>query len=270
MRKIVFLFALQALCYDSFIEQGFFCQERGMHMDKLIMVIVILIVLAALALIAWQIFSTANPRPVDSSGNVLLLDLLNTVQRRGGTIASNAPVVYIQIPGEKKAKMVQLKYARTVIGSGDFCDIVLKHPSVSRRHAEIYLAVRRQYLFWGKEARFFALKNISRTNPVEFYDPGSDRETPFKMITKSVPLKEEENFFYLGDIKVKVVNTWKRAEYADIRDRDRQSGRMQDWDAKGKGTKSISISDRDRKEDEIIRKEYEKKLKRSKATQRLL
>lgn len=213
-------------------------------MDKFIMAIVILIVLAALALIAWQIFSTANPKPADTSGKVLLFDLLNTVQRRGGTIASKAPVVYFQMPGERKAKMVQLRYARTVIGSGKSCDIVLDHPSVSRRHAEIYLAVKRQYLFWGQEARFFVLKNISRTNPVEFYAPDSDRKTPFQMITKSIPLKEEESFFYLGDIKVKVVNAWQRdtSEYPEENHR----------------------------EDEIIRREYEQKLKRSKATRRLL
>lgn len=221
-------------------------------MDKFIMVIVILIVLAAFALIAWQIFSTANPKPADASGKILLLDLFNTVQRRGGTIASNAPVVYFQMPGERKAKMVQLRYARTVIGSGKSCDIVLDHPSVSRRHAEIYLAVKRQYLFWGKEARFFVLKNISRTNPVEFYVPDSDKETPFKMITKSIPLKEEESFFYLGDIKVKVVNAWQGEK--DKEERYEEEGRKKEKD----------------KEDEIIRREYEQKLKRSRATRRLL
>ena len=64
------------------------------------------------------------------------------------------------------------------------------------------------------------------------------------MITKSIPLKEEESFFYLGDIKVKVVNAWQRdtSEYPEENHR----------------------------EDEIIRREYEQKLKRSKATRRLL
>lgn len=219
-------------------------------MDKFIMAIVILIVLAALALIAWQIFSTANPKPVDSSGKVLLLDLLNTIQKKGGTIASNAPVIYFQMPGEKKAKMVQLKYARTVIGSGKSCDIVLDHPSVSRRHAEIYLAVKRQYIFWGKEARFFVLKNISKTNPVEFYVNGSQNESPFKMITKSIPLREKESFFYMGDIKVKIVNTLQNEQ----RDEEYSFGRENSYE----------------KEEEIIQKEYERKLRRSKATSRLL
>lgn len=223
-------------------------------MDKLIMAIVILIVLAALALIAWQIFSTANPKPADASGKVLLMDLLNTIQRKGGTIACKAPVIYFQMPEEKKAKMVQLKYARTVIGSGKSCDIVLDHPSVSRRHAEIYLAVKRQYIFWGEEARFFVLKNISKTNPVEFYVNDSDSKTPFKMITKSIPLKEEENFFYMGDIKVKVVNP--------LPDNVKLYS--------GKTSRNTLIFGAGSSEEEIIRREYEQKLRRSKGTSRLL
>lgn len=234
-------------------------------MDKFIMAIVILIVLAALALIAWQIYATANPKPVDASGKVLLFDLFHTIQRRGGTIASNAPVVYFQMPGEKKAKMVQLRYARTVIGSGKNCDIVLDHPSVSHRHAEIYLAVKRQYIIWGEEARFFVLKNISKTNPVEFYVPGSDSETPFKMITKSIPLKEEKSFFYLGDIKVKVVNAWQGAE-ADPVSRPKDIYSRCGENGCG-GTKRREAWSR---EEEIIQREYQQKLRRSKATSRLL
>ena len=204
-------------------------------MDKFIMIIVILIVLAAFGLIAGQIISAGDPKPADKTGRTLLPDVWNTRSRSGSTIASHAPVVYFQVPGEAKAGMVQLRYARTVIGSGKSCDIVLDHPSISRRHAEIYLAIRRQYIFSGKKVRFFVLRNLSKTNPVEFYDPDAEEETPFRMITGSVPLKNEENFFYLGDVKVKVINEQENHEA-----------------------------------ETIVRKEYQQKMRRSKATSRLL
>lgn len=242
-------------------------------MDKVIMAIVMLLVILAFFLIMRQIYLTAEPNPVDQSGKGMLSQLLGWLPAHGKTMAMHAPVLYYLVPGEKKAGVVELKYARTTIGRGSGCDVVLNHPTVSEKHAEIYLAVK-------KGIRFFVLKNHSRINPVEFYDTLSGDRPSFRMIENSIPLRAGENYFYLGEVRVKVVIKDFRDETVhddfeeDFRgnSRDKTAGAAdrEDFSAKEESYKNHFAAGMNERGEDVVREEYEQKIRRSRKTSRIL
>lgn len=169
---------------------------------------VIFLVIAVICIIGLFIYmyQIADPKPIEASGRGNLLKFLNTFFN-GGTMVARAPVVYYQIPGQG-SKKVQLQHTKTLIGSSD-CDIVLDHPSISARHAEIYLAIKRK-------KRVFVLKNLSKTNPVVWMKKDSSSgEVVRKDITRHMILNpNDENWFLLGNVKMMITVPLIEAEEA--------------------------------------------------------
>lgn len=235
-------------------------------MDKIIMAFVIIIVLIAFGFIVYNFSTISNPKPADKSGK----SLLDFFGKKGSTMASNAPVFYYRIPGEEPKK-VQLMYTKTTIGSSDSCDIVIKHPSISALHAEIYLAVK-------KDRRFFVIKNHSKINPIEFLDPEMvkrQEEHPYRYIVKTLPLIHSISKMYMGEVAVQIKNQYGHREPEAF-------GTSGTGDAPGKtkyvqpgkdtknGKGSFENGNSVSEEDELLDSIYNAGMKRSRKSSRLL
>lgn len=236
-------------------------------MDKVIMVFVIIIVLIAFGFIVYNFSTISDPKPADKSGK----SLLDFLGRKGATMASNAPVFYYRIPGEEPKK-VQLMHTRTTIGSGDSCDIVIKHPSVSDLHAEIYLAVK-------KDRRFFVIKNHSKTNPIEFLDPEMAKRQeahPYRYIVKTLPLVHSISKMYMGDVAVQIKNQYGHRETETFRTSGSEavSGKTKHFQSgknpKNTNEESAGTTAGNSEEDELLDSIYNAGMRRSRKSSRLL
>lgn len=154
-------------------------------------IIIICVVMVIAAILFYLFFQYSAGAALEEEGK-------HWYDRKGGTMISRAPMVSYKIPGVPKEEK-QVFSSRVVIGRQEGSDIVLKHNTVSKKHAEITL-------HYKKNHRVFKLKNLSKVNPVlqvELDDNGKvKRKTE---ILKSVILQtNQNNYFKFGDVDINI------------------------------------------------------------------
>ncbi|MDD7389435.1 MAG: FHA domain-containing protein [Lachnospiraceae bacterium] len=178
--------------------------------------ILLICLLAALAVFAYRFFINSDPDRLENDPDVdqetlekerkktIVPDFLQGKGKKTDeqeTVLINMPVLSWKYPG-KGWENKELTRVHTTIGRGADCDIVINHPTVSVRHAEIIMKLRKINAE-KKGARYFLLKNHSKENPVSFLNAEGGKDD-WRDIISSIPLTYSENAFFLGLVEMRI------------------------------------------------------------------
>lgn len=118
------------------------------------------------------------------------------------TVFVQMPVIWYRIPGQDWQSK-KMRGPIITMGRDASCDIVIEHPTVSRKQAEIRMKIHRFYSA-KNGARYYILKNCAMENPVQ-YCPQNGGEDDVIDIVRSMKIKEKESVFFLGQVEVMFV-----------------------------------------------------------------
>lgn len=177
--------------------------------------IFLIVLLAAIAVAAYRFFKNSDPDNLDNDPDVnqeefekerknVVQDLFKEKKKKidgQETVLTNMPVLSWKYPGGDWNNK-EISKVHTVIGRGSDCDIVINHPTVSMKHAEISMKIRKINA-QKKGAKYFLLKNHSKENPISFLNAEGGADD-WRDIVKSIPLTYTENAFFLGLVEMRV------------------------------------------------------------------
>lgn len=175
--------------------------------------ILLIVLLMGLVVAAYRFFKNSDPDNLENDPDVSEEELEKAkkpgfFKSKGKktdeqeTVLINMPVLSWKYPGGEW-EMKELSKVHTTIGRDSDCDIVINHPTVSMKHAEVIMKIRKMNAE-TKGARYFLLKNHSKENPISFLNAegGSD---DWRDIIRSIPLTYSENAFFLGLVEMRII-----------------------------------------------------------------
>lgn len=178
--------------------------------------ILLIILILVLAVAAYYFFKNSDPDNLEKDPDAdpeelkkerktgILPDALKAKEKRVDeqeTVLTNMPVLSWKYPGGNW-ETKELSRIHTTIGRGEECDIVIHHPTVSVKHAEIIMKLRKINAR-KKGARYFLLKNHSRENPISFLNAEGSPDD-WRDIVGSIPFTYSENAFFLGLVEMRL------------------------------------------------------------------
>lgn len=178
--------------------------------------ILLICLLAVLAMFAYRFFTDSDPDRLEDDPDVdpedfekegkktIVPDFLQGKGKKTDdqeTVLINMPILSWKYPG-KGWENKELTKVHTTIGRSADCDIVINHPTVAARHAEIIMKLRKINAE-KKGARYFLLKNHFKESPISFLNAEGGKDD-WRDIVSSIPLTYSENAFFLGLVEMRL------------------------------------------------------------------
>lgn len=178
--------------------------------------ILLLVLLAGVIVIVYRFLKNSDPDSLEKDPDVSEEEFEKEKKKMGissffsgkgkstekqATVLVNMPILSWKYPGGEWESR-ELSKVCTSIGRDADCDIVLNHPTVSMKHAEIVMKMRKVQAE-KKGARYFLLKNHSKENPISFLNSEGGADD-WRDIVRSIPLIYSENAFFLGLVEMRI------------------------------------------------------------------
>lgn len=178
--------------------------------------LLLLVLLAGVIVVVYRFLKNSDPDSLEKDPDVNEEEFKKEKKTRGipsffsrkgkstekqATVLVNMPILSWKYPGGEWESR-ELSKVFTSIGRDEDCDIVLNHPTVSMKHAEIVMKMRKVQAE-KKGARYFLLKNHSKENPISFLNSEGGADD-WRDIVRSIPLIYSENAFFLGLVEMRI------------------------------------------------------------------